>query len=352
MNSPTISIIIATYNSERSLEKVLDSIETQQYPSKKVEKIIVDGGSTDKTIEIAKKHKCTMIHNYKVEPVNAKYLGYKQARGEFVLYLDHDEVINNSNSFQKKLEAFYSDENIFAVIGSGYVTPKKYPKVNYYINEFGDPFSFFIYKLSKDYRFFIKTMKKRYSIIKETKDFIVLSFPLNSQVPLIELVAGGSMINYKKFNKSYPQVKKSKELLPHLFYLLKNDNKRIAITKDDTITHYSADKMSKYLNKILWRIKNNIYHVKDMGAAGFTGRQIYEQKGQTFKKYLFLPYAFTIILPLFDSLYLCISRKNNVYLIHLPLTIFTALMISYHLIIRSMGKNRPLKSYDETFEIS
>ncbi len=146
--------------------------------------------------------------------------------------------------------------------------------------------------------------------------------------------------------------KKSKELLPHLFYLLKNDNKRIAITKDDTITHYSADKMSKYLNKILWRIKNNIYHVKDMGAAGFTGRQIYEQKGQTFKKYLFLPYAFTIILPLFDSLYLCVSRKNNVYLIHLPLTIFTALMISYHLIIRSMGKNRPLKSYDETFEIS
>jgi glycosyltransferase involved in cell wall biosynthesis len=56
MNLPSISIVIPTYNCERTIKACLDSIVRQDYPKDKIEVIIVDGGSKDKTLEIARKY--------------------------------------------------------------------------------------------------------------------------------------------------------------------------------------------------------------------------------------------------------------------------------------------------------
>ena len=53
MINPLISIIIASYNSAKTINKTLDSIFNQTY--RNFELIIIDGGSTDDTIEIIKK---------------------------------------------------------------------------------------------------------------------------------------------------------------------------------------------------------------------------------------------------------------------------------------------------------
>ena len=52
---PSISIVIPTYNSERTLSLCLGSIAEQDYPREKIEIIIADGGSKDRTLEIAEK---------------------------------------------------------------------------------------------------------------------------------------------------------------------------------------------------------------------------------------------------------------------------------------------------------
>jgi glycosyltransferase involved in cell wall biosynthesis len=53
-NLPSISIVIPTYNGEQTLAQCLESIVKQDYPREKVEIIIVDGGSKDKTLDVAK----------------------------------------------------------------------------------------------------------------------------------------------------------------------------------------------------------------------------------------------------------------------------------------------------------
>ena len=53
---PSISFVIPTFNSERVLGKCLESIRAQDYPSDKIEIIIVDAGSTDRTLEITKEY--------------------------------------------------------------------------------------------------------------------------------------------------------------------------------------------------------------------------------------------------------------------------------------------------------
>jgi glycosyltransferase involved in cell wall biosynthesis len=52
---PLISVIIHTYNSAATIGPVLDSIENLDYPRDTLELVIVDGGSTDNTVNIIEK---------------------------------------------------------------------------------------------------------------------------------------------------------------------------------------------------------------------------------------------------------------------------------------------------------
>ena len=65
MKYPTISIVIPTYNEEINIERCLSSIIRQNYPSQKIELIVVDDDSTDNTINIAKKFGAKILHNGK-----------------------------------------------------------------------------------------------------------------------------------------------------------------------------------------------------------------------------------------------------------------------------------------------
>jgi glycosyltransferase involved in cell wall biosynthesis len=90
--NPTVSIVIRTFNEEKTLEKVLHLIETQTIQP--LEIIIVDNESSDKTIEIAKQHKVKIITISKKEFSHPRScnLGLRIAKGDIV-------VLTNGHSF-------------------------------------------------------------------------------------------------------------------------------------------------------------------------------------------------------------------------------------------------------------
>lgn len=343
-DEPLISLVIATLNSESKLPNTLDSIKKQNYPQDKLEILLMDGGSTDKTKEIAEKYGCRIIHNPKVVPAWAKYLAYLEAKGDYAIYIDSDEVIENDNSLRLKLKAFQENPNVRAVTGSGYKNPDGYPFLNNYVNEFGDPFSFFIYRLSKDYRYFIDSMKKNYTVIKENNDYVIFDFSNTKKLPIFELVAMSSMVDLKYLKQNFPEIKDGPGLIPHLFNLLLSKGSYIGITKNDAVIHYSSETMEKYYGKIRSRVKNNIFTPAD---EGYRGRDSYETRLGKLKKYLFVPYAFSIIFPLIDAIYLAVTRKNWGYLSHVKLTVYTAYQILYFYVMKLTGKTPELKSYGE-----
>jgi glycosyltransferase involved in cell wall biosynthesis len=349
MTKPLVSVIIATYNSEKTLPMVLEAIKKQDFQRNKIEILLADGGSKDKTLSIAKNYKCKVINNPRTEPIYGKYLGYIKSRGKYVMYLDHDEVLINKKSINLKVLALQQiNLRAKAIAGGNYRSPKGYPFINDYINDFGDPFSFFIYRLSKRDKFFINSMKKRYPISLEKKDFTLFNLSNVRQLPIIELVAGGSMFDAYFLKKYFPDTNIKMELIPHLFYLLHSKYPEILVMKDDPILHYSADTLNKYLKKILWRVKNNIYFVSDLGESGFTGREKFQHPLLRIKKYLFIPYAFTLIFLVFDAIYLIFTRRNVMYILHIPITLYTAFLILYHSILKILGLQPVLKNYDDS----
>lgn len=344
MKYPIITIIIATYNSERTLEKTLQSIKSQKYPKKRIEVLVIDGGSKDKTKNIAKSFNCKILKNPNIDPVSAKNIGFKKASGKYIMFLDSDEVLEQPTSLNIKYLAFQKSNRVKSVIPNGYKTPNEGSSINYYINEFGDPFSYFFYRESKSKDYLVSDWSIKYDKVYEDKNMAFFLFSNEENLPLIELSAGGCMVDLTYIRKTYPEIKTNPSLITHLFYLLNKKNMLLAITKNDSTMHYSSDTLNKYLKKLSSRVKNNIFNT-NVGWVGFKGREKYQSPKLNVKKYLFIPYAFSIILPAIDSINLALARKKIVFLLHLPLCLYTAILILYFYTLKILGGRPNIKIY-------
>src|SRR5882672_5633140 len=95
--SGLVSTIIPVHNRASLLEEAVASVLAQTYPNTEV--IIVDDGSTDGTSmvadELAREHpeKIGVIHQTNTGPGLAREAGRIRARGQFIQYLDSDDLL-------------------------------------------------------------------------------------------------------------------------------------------------------------------------------------------------------------------------------------------------------------------
>ncbi|MTJ10462.1 glycosyltransferase family 2 protein [Anabaena sp. UHCC 0204] len=90
---PKISVIIPVYNSEKTVAETLESVLAQTYGD--LEVIIVDDGSTDKSIEICRQFKderIKIIHQQNRGLAGARNTGIRHAQGEFLGFVDSDDL--------------------------------------------------------------------------------------------------------------------------------------------------------------------------------------------------------------------------------------------------------------------
>lgn len=94
VNRPCISVIIPLYNKEKTIKNTIESVLSQSYTD--FELIIVNDGSTDGSAEkVALFHdrRIRFIHKENGGVSSARNYGLKEAKGEWVLFLDADDKI-------------------------------------------------------------------------------------------------------------------------------------------------------------------------------------------------------------------------------------------------------------------
>lgn len=340
---PLVSVVVATHNSQNVLNKVLDSVKKQDYPQNKIEILLIDGMSTDNTHSIGKQYSCKIFKNPKIDQVYAKQMGYFKAKGKYLLFLDSDEVLENNKSIRNKVETMVFNNRVKVVISSGYKTTDEYPSINAYLSELGDPFTYFMYRDSKDPRYFLKNLLNKYKSISEDKNKAIFDFS-QEITPFIELTSMGVLIDLNYVRKNIPLIFKNPSIHTHLFYLMNIKGNLFAVMKNDAIIHYSASTFKSYLKKLRSRVKSNIF-VTDMGEAGFKGRENFQTLGYMLKKFIFVIYVLSIIFPFIDSIYLSLSRGKLIYLFHFFLSFAILLMIVYFYVLKIFNKKVKLVGY-------
>lgn len=126
-----LSVITINYNNASGLQRTIESVVAQQYSN--MEYIVVDGGSTDESLEIIKHHE-KFINKWVSEKDNGIYnalnKGIKMATGDYLLFLNSGDHFYDS-AVLNKYHHHIEKEDLIAfdihVLGQGFDQINKHP---------------------------------------------------------------------------------------------------------------------------------------------------------------------------------------------------------------------------------
>jgi glycosyltransferase involved in cell wall biosynthesis len=117
MSEPLITAIIPTLNAERYLEECLDALLDQTWPRNRLEILIVDAGSTDETLRIARAKGVDRVLENPLKTGEAgKAVGIRAAKGDLLLSVDSDNVVIGRDWLARMAAPFGDDDVVAAEV--------------------------------------------------------------------------------------------------------------------------------------------------------------------------------------------------------------------------------------------
>lgn len=307
MGSPSVSVIISTYNSDRTLDLCLQSIQKQEYPKAKVEILIVDGGSQDETLDIAKKYGCLILKNPEKLAEPGIALGLTKSRGDICTILAADNVLADRCWIRRMLKPF-ANETIFAAFPK-HISNRSDSWFTRYLNTFTDAFNHFVYGAAANSR----TFYRAYQILEQNRDYIVYDFKPENH-PILAFAQGFTI------RKGYqrPPGMKYDDLLPVIDLI--GSGKKIAYVPLAAIYHHSITNLSHFVKKQRWAVDNAL-----LGKPyGIWGRRKYLSKKRRLKQYLWLIYSLSFVLPLVLALWGVFRDREKAWIYHPVISFLSA----------------------------
>lgn len=325
------SIIMPTYNSERTLNEVLGAIRNQNFNQDEIEILVVDGGSSDNTRAIAEKYDCIIIDNPERLPEPAKKYGMMHARGKYACIMGSDEILIDENQLLNRYEILEKHPEIHCLIAELF-SPEDYSPLCAYMNAVGDPFTCFVYRT---YGRKLRNLRK--NLDKKEEHAYIYKFEEDDITPIGD---GGTVLDLAFIRENY--AKEADELESSLLFdIVLKDTKYLVILDNDWIKHLSKTDFKTYLKKLKFRVVNNIHNVEGSGYA----YRAQSKKKLNRRKYLYPLYCVTIIWPMIDSIRMCISFKNKVFMCHFVFTYYVMIQIVYEYLKKLFGTKSVMREY-------
>ena len=123
----------------------LKSIENQVgFNSRdEIEVLLVHGDSIPSRPIIHANLNLRQLENPKQNAIWGKYLGILNAKHEYLVFLDHDEVLMSPDSLIRKLGVFEKNKDVKMIFTSGYHLTRNESAANIYASVYGDPVNYY-----------------------------------------------------------------------------------------------------------------------------------------------------------------------------------------------------------------
>jgi len=308
---PSISVVIATFNSGKTLEKCLSRVRSQDYPQSKIEILLGDGGSTDNTFKIAKKYKAKVI-SIPANKQNAEYnrgTAFNSANNELVIILDHDNFMTTKHYLQDLVQPLVDHPDVVASESSYYHYDRKYSLLDRYYALFGtiEPVPFYFGKADK----MMQTSKKWNLHGKSTDcgDYYLVEFADN---PLIFPTIGtnGCLMRRKLVSENADVRPDYHFPIDVMVDVVKSGHNKFAFVKNSLIHLTGARGVFTFLKRRVMFVEK--YHFVD----GPRRRYSVYMPGDEWNLAKFIFYSLTFVKPTYDALVGFIKIPDPAWFVH------------------------------------
>jgi glycosyltransferase involved in cell wall biosynthesis len=312
---PPVTFIIPTLDAITHLPRLIGSIRSQNYPRNCIEIIVSDGGSKDGTVAYCRKQHIRVIYNPLVLHEPGKTLAAKSAHGKIIFYTDADNYLASDDWIGKMIRPFLDHPDVVGFLPQTRPPPDSSSLNRYLGYLYTDPFSWFVYQNGANPLDYKKIFRP---VAEKPSEYIIYKFSI-SNLPLFGLSQGTGVV--RRFKRSADS--SADDILAGIAVI--NHGGLIAHIPDASLYHYHVDGISRFISKYTWRVRNNL--VQKIKLMGFVHRKNLLSPAQIARSYLFIPYAITVILPLYDSIRLSLKYRDSVMLWHLPATLILSLIM-------------------------
>lgn len=322
--TPTISVCIATFNSEKTIERCLKLVRSQTYPQSKIEIILGDGGSTDGTYRIAKKYKAKVIKIPK-EKQHAEYnrgVAFNAASGELALIIDHDNFLPSQQWLSRMVAPLLANPKMVAATTQYYHYSKSYKIMDRYFALFGtsEPLPYFLGKADRSKQT-DKTLKFKGEVV-ERGDYFIVRFPMRAEV-FPSIGSNGTLMRRELVLRNAQADPEHHYPIDVLVDVLLKGYNEFGIVKNSIIhlTH------SRGLWEFLKRRKRFVeqYHFEENKKR----RWSVVMPSDKFGVLLYAVYSLTIVAPTIEALKGYVKIRDLAWFVHPLMCLATTLIYGY-----------------------
>jgi len=304
---PTVTFVTPTLNSISTIRECIESVNNLDYPKNLVRMFIMDDGSRDGTLSIAKRYPFCKVFNLKTSgPEEATAIGYNLATSKYVVNFPSDNVIPVKNWLDIMLEPLEKNARITASETLRYTYRKHDKPLNKYFALFGmnDPVAHYLKKRDRS-SYFENTWHLNSPVIDRGGYYETMFKEDN----LPTVGANGFIIRTKIVQKVTKNPKKFSHI-DSCVDLLRLGHNKYAFVKT-TIWHKTGETLSNYFYK---RRKYALeLYFKKRTMRRF---HLYNPRTDTVKLILFIIFSLTFIQPLFESLRGYRKVKDSAWFLH------------------------------------
>ncbi len=315
----SISFIIPTLNSFNIIKDCLKSIFSQDYPKSQIEILIIDGYSSDNTVQIAKellnKHNVNfrIYYNHDRTCEAGKQIGIMHTKNEIIGLIDSDNILGDKNWIRKMVEPFNNPE-ITASEPLYFTYRRNDPLIVRYCALLGtnDPMCFYL----GNYDRYSKLSDKWTGLNISTKDegsYIVAELD-ERNIPTMG--ANGFLFRKEAYEVKVP----SRYFfdIDEVYNMILRGYRKFAKVKTGII-HIYAKSLKVFMKKQKRRIVDYSYYNKKK-------LRMYPWGNNKYKMFKFAIFSIIPIIPLADAIRGYVKFKDRAWFFH-PVACFLTLII-------------------------
>ena len=302
---PALSVVIPVLNGAPDLIECLRSIQRQTEPAAGYEVLVVDGGSTDDTRQVAEAEGARVVSNpfRKAEPGVA--VGVRAARGRFVTVMAADNRMRGTEFMTRILEPFADDA--VAAAFPRVVSTAEDGFVNRYFNRYSDPFNHFVYG------------SRSTSLDVMLRDGRTLLRPTAADHPLLAMAQGCTV----RAETVYQDAPEEADDVMAILSLVEAGGALAIVAGAELEHHHAAGPRSLY-RKYRRRTQEAL-----TSQQGFMRRQTQLSRARRVRRWLWVPYSASVTAPVLHGVWLAVRNRDAAALFHpvVNSVVFAAVMV-------------------------